>query len=77
MQRRTFLGLSAAAASLAAAGAFGGWTLLGPSGQPLLQQLGTETCHLTDLCSAVAMMPDHVLQPELQLLIAGRWSSGL
>jgi len=36
MQRRAFLGLSAAAASLAAAGAFGGWTLFGPSGQPLL-----------------------------------------
>ncbi|MGE8295524.1 MAG: DUF1513 domain-containing protein [Pseudomonas sp.] len=36
MQRRTFLGLGAAAASLAAAGAFGGWTLFGPSGQPLL-----------------------------------------
>ncbi|ARS50105.1 lipoprotein [Ectopseudomonas mendocina] len=36
MQRRAFLGLGAAAASLAAAGAFGGWTLFGPSGQPLL-----------------------------------------
>ncbi|QTS85265.1 DUF1513 domain-containing protein [Ectopseudomonas khazarica] len=36
MQRRTFLGLGAVAASLAAAGAFGSWTLFGPSGQPLV-----------------------------------------
>ena len=36
MQRRTFLGLGAVSASLAAAGAFGSWTLFGPSGQPLV-----------------------------------------
>ena len=36
MQRRTFLGLSALLGIGATAGAFGGWTLFGPGGQPLL-----------------------------------------
>lgn len=36
MRRRGFLGLSALLGATAAAGAFGGWTLFGPSGQPLL-----------------------------------------
>ncbi|MFN5741670.1 MAG: hypothetical protein ACK5A1_08825, partial [Planctomyces sp.] len=34
-----------------------------------------EICQVTGLSSAVALMADHCLPPELQLLFAGGWSS--
>ncbi|GIZ11284.1 DUF1513 domain-containing protein [Pseudomonas sp. NCCP-436] len=43
MQRRTLLGLGALAAGLAAAGAYGSWTLFGPSARPLLLSARDDT----------------------------------